>query len=150
MRAVRSLATLLALLAWLGAPAGAQDAGAWPAPSTPSVPPRPDFRFPGNVGRTILNSDPPQFPQPVEAPEGAPNVVLILLDDVGEWRRTFVQGRVFESRPMTKVAATASPSSARWRRSTLAGAAPSVLGRRHDLCRNLVRDLRAKVRGRGI
>ena len=70
MRAVRSLATLLALLAWPGAPASAQDAGAWPAPSTPSVLPRPDFRFPGNVGRTILDSDPPQFPQPVQAPEG--------------------------------------------------------------------------------
>ncbi len=52
-------------------------------PGTPSVLPRPDFHFPGNVGRTILDSDPPQFPQPPQAPEGAPNVVLILLDDTG-------------------------------------------------------------------
>jgi arylsulfatase len=77
---------LLALFAALfspAAPAGAQEAGAWPAPSTPSVLPRPDFRFPGTVGRTILDSDPAQFPQPVAAPEGAPNVVLILLDDAG-------------------------------------------------------------------
>jgi arylsulfatase len=50
---------------------------------TPSVLPRPDFHFPGNVGRTYLDSDPAQFPQPVQAPKGAPNVVLILLDDVG-------------------------------------------------------------------
>ncbi|MGA7139632.1 MAG: sulfatase-like hydrolase/transferase, partial [Terriglobales bacterium] len=45
--------------------------------------PRPDFHFPGNVGRTYLDSDKPQFPQPVQAPKGAPNVVLILLDDAG-------------------------------------------------------------------
>ena len=54
-----------------------------PPAETPSVLPRPDFHFPGNVGRTYLDSDPPQFPQPVQAPKGAPNVVLILLDDAG-------------------------------------------------------------------
>jgi arylsulfatase A-like enzyme len=51
--------------------------------STPSVLPRPDFHFPGNVGRTVPDSDPAIFPQPVQAPKGAPNVVLILLDDAG-------------------------------------------------------------------
>src|SRR5262245_3534219 len=50
---------------------------------TPSVLPRPDFHFPGTVGRTYLDSDPAQFPQPVPAPKGAPNVVLILIDDAG-------------------------------------------------------------------
>src|SRR5262245_49930091 len=50
---------------------------------TPLVLPRPDFHFTGNVGRTYLDSDKPQFPQPVQAPRGAPNVVLILIDDVG-------------------------------------------------------------------
>ncbi|SHM05124.1 arylsulfatase [Roseibium suaedae] len=40
-------------------------------------------KFRGNVGTTYLNSDPAQFPSPVTAPEGAPNVLLILLDDVG-------------------------------------------------------------------
>ncbi len=54
-----------------------------PAGGTPSVLPQPDFHFSGNVGRTYLDSDPPQFPQPVQAPKGAPNVVLILLDDTG-------------------------------------------------------------------
>jgi arylsulfatase A-like enzyme len=58
--------------------------GSFPATiGTPTVLPRPDFRFPGNIGRTILDSDLPQFPQPVEAPKGAPNVVLIMLDDTG-------------------------------------------------------------------
>jgi arylsulfatase len=51
--------------------------------STPNVLPRPDFHFRGNMGRTYLDSDPPQFPQPVQAPKGAPNIVLILIDDVG-------------------------------------------------------------------
>src|SRR5262245_20088276 len=54
------------------------------APSgTPQVLPRLDFRFPGEVGRTYLDSDPAQFPQPAAAPAGAPNILLILLDDVG-------------------------------------------------------------------
>ncbi|HEY3405614.1 MAG TPA: arylsulfatase [Ohtaekwangia sp.] len=50
---------------------------------TPEVLPRPDFHFQGNVGRTYQDSDPAQFPKPVEAPKGAPNVVMILLDDAG-------------------------------------------------------------------
>ena len=35
------------------------------------------------MGRTYLDSDKAQFPQPVQAPKGAPNVVVILLDDAG-------------------------------------------------------------------
>jgi arylsulfatase len=57
--------------------------GSPPPQGTPEVLPRPDFRFPGHIGRTYLESDPPQFPQPVKAPKGAPNIVLILLDDTG-------------------------------------------------------------------
>ena len=41
------------------------------AAGTPNVLPRPDFHFPGEIGRTYLDSDPAQFPQPVKAPEGA-------------------------------------------------------------------------------
>ncbi len=47
-----------------------------------SLPP-PDFKFPGHVGMTYKESDAPQFPQPTQPPKGAPNVVLIMLDDVG-------------------------------------------------------------------
>jgi arylsulfatase A-like enzyme len=54
-----------------------------PPPSPAESLPRPDFHFPGNVGRTYLDSDPPQFPQPVQAPKSAPNIVLILIDDAG-------------------------------------------------------------------
>jgi arylsulfatase len=80
-----------ALLGWLAASgrlatALGQDkskAETAPVAGTPSVLPRPDFHFPGNVGRTYRDSDPPQFPQSVQAPKGAPNIVLILIDDVG-------------------------------------------------------------------
>ena len=59
-------------------------ASATPAPAgTPTVLPRPDFHFTGNVGRSFKDSDPGQFPQPVQAPKGAPNIVLILIDDAG-------------------------------------------------------------------
>jgi arylsulfatase len=48
-----------------------------------NVLPLPDFRYQGNIGRTIEESDPPEFPQPVRPPAGAPNIVLILIDDAG-------------------------------------------------------------------
>lgn len=51
--------------------------------STPSILPYPDFHFAGEVGRTYEESDPPEFPQPVAPPKGAPNILLILLDDAG-------------------------------------------------------------------
>ncbi|AQQ04456.1 arylsulfatase [Roseibium algicola] len=40
-------------------------------------------KFRGDVGTTYLNAAPAEFPAAVSAPEGAPNVLLILLDDVG-------------------------------------------------------------------
>src|SRR5262245_7374911 len=97
LRPTLPAAALLAvglLLCWLIATgrlsdALAQDKKADPSPAaapaggTPSVLPRPDFHFKGNVGRTYLDSDKPQFPQPVQAPKGAPNIVLILIDDAG-------------------------------------------------------------------
>jgi hypothetical protein len=66
---MRPLALLLAAsFAFLGNPAIGQER------NMPSVLPRPDFHFKGNVGRTFRDSDPAQFPQPVQAPKGAPNV----------------------------------------------------------------------------
>jgi arylsulfatase len=44
--------------------------------------PRQEQPFKGQQGRTWKDSK-PDFPQPVKAPPGAPNVLLILLDDVG-------------------------------------------------------------------
>lgn len=83
MRIPLMAAALACGVASIGTAALAQAPSGWPEAETPSTLPRPDFRFSGTVGRTILDSDPPQFPQPVQAPAGAPNVVLILLDDAG-------------------------------------------------------------------
>jgi arylsulfatase A-like enzyme len=44
--------------------------------------PQPDPAFKGKVGETYKDST-PSYPQPVKAPNGSPNVLLILLDDVG-------------------------------------------------------------------
>jgi arylsulfatase len=54
-----------------------------PGHPTTNVLPFPDFHYQGSVGRTIAESDPPAFPQPVRPPQGAPNIVLILIDDAG-------------------------------------------------------------------
>src|SRR6516162_3937173 len=74
------------------------------SPETAGVLPRPEFRFPGNVGRTYQDSDPAQFPQPVQAPKGAPNVLLILIDDVGYGQFSTFGGGV-PSPTMDKLAA---------------------------------------------
>src|SRR5208283_4231471 len=52
-------------------PAGAQE-----------VLPRPPQPFKGKIGRTAAESK-TDFPKGIEAPKGAPNVLLILTDDVG-------------------------------------------------------------------
>src|SRR5262245_26565132 len=44
--------------------------------------PQPEQPFKGKIGRTAKDST-PDFPKGVEAPAGAPNVLLILTDDVG-------------------------------------------------------------------
>src|SRR5215470_11312738 len=44
--------------------------------------PKPQPPFQGKIERTVKDST-PDFPKGVEAPAGAPNVLLILTDDVG-------------------------------------------------------------------
>jgi arylsulfatase len=44
--------------------------------------PKPDPAFTGTIGETYQDSR-ASYPQPIRAPAGAPNVLLILLDDVG-------------------------------------------------------------------
>ena len=44
--------------------------------------PKPDPAFKGKIGETYRDST-PDYPRPVTAPKGAPNVLLVLLDDVG-------------------------------------------------------------------
>jgi len=44
--------------------------------------PRSDPEFKGKIGETLKDSI-PSYPPPLKAPQGAPNVLVILLDDVG-------------------------------------------------------------------
>ncbi|MGD9631993.1 MAG: sulfatase-like hydrolase/transferase [Pirellulales bacterium] len=44
--------------------------------------PHPDPKFQGRVGETLADST-PNYPQPLKAAKGSPNVLIILLDDVG-------------------------------------------------------------------
>ncbi len=51
-------------------------------PGGSTVLPRPEPPFKGKIGRTAKDST-PDFPKAIEAPKGAPNVLLIMTDDVG-------------------------------------------------------------------
>src|SRR5512135_1977624 len=50
--------------------------------SAQEVLPAPPAPFKGQIGLSVKDSK-SDFPQPIKAPKGAPNVVIILLDDVG-------------------------------------------------------------------
>jgi arylsulfatase len=90
MKLKLSLIALLSMLALVAPSSLAQSgtSGEKTATSSPPPPPtqslpRPDFHFKGQVGRTYQDSDPPTFPQMLRPPKGAPNVLLILIDDAG-------------------------------------------------------------------
>src|SRR5262245_17206436 len=53
-----------------------------PTAWTQEVLPKPEPPFAGKIARTAKEST-PDFPKGIEAPKGAPNVLLILTDDVG-------------------------------------------------------------------
>lgn len=59
------------------------DAGPIAARDGQVVLPYAEQKFRGAVGTTFKDSDPAAFPAPIAAPKGAPNVLVILLDDVG-------------------------------------------------------------------
>jgi len=75
MRIAGLVSVVAVALLFSGAPARAQDADR-------SVLPMPDPAFKGKIGLTPADSV-KDFPKPVTAPEGAPNVLIILTDDVG-------------------------------------------------------------------
>src|SRR5215472_1272604 len=52
------------------------------APAQKEVLPKPEPPFKGKIGRTAKDSR-PDFPTGIDAPEDAPNILLILTDDVG-------------------------------------------------------------------
>lgn len=82
MRARILAALLLSALPFLPAgPAEAQPA-AQPRQGGAVAVPQPTPAFGGRIGRIVQESQ-PDFPRDAAAPEGAPNVLLIMLDDVG-------------------------------------------------------------------
>ena len=68
---VATLTVTIGLTACLSVVARAQD-----------VLPQPPQPFKGKIGRTVKDST-PDFPKEVSAPQGAPNILLIMTDDVG-------------------------------------------------------------------
>src|SRR5437762_2848204 len=85
---VIAVVTMGGLLGWLAAAstlAGQrpeQDEAQAKATESRSDIPIPDPSFKGVAKRTLVGSK-PDFPQPVKAPHGAPNVLLVLIDDAG-------------------------------------------------------------------
>jgi arylsulfatase A-like enzyme len=70
-RHLTTLFVALACVVWFGATAFSQ-----------TQLPQPDPEFKGKIGETYKDST-PDYPQPLKPPQGAPNVLLVLLDDVG-------------------------------------------------------------------
>src|SRR5262245_10586443 len=92
LRMVLMFAVLAAggLLGWLAASgrlAFAENNGSEKSPFPLKVTrdnyPAPEYRYPNaRIGLTAKSSK-PDFPPPKAAPKGAPNILLVLLDDVG-------------------------------------------------------------------
>jgi arylsulfatase len=91
MRTLQTIAILLAgaLFGWLAASGRLADTFAQDKTaekksdnSPGNVLPIPEQPFKGKIGRTAKDSV-PDFPKPLTAPKGAPNVLLIMTDDVG-------------------------------------------------------------------
>jgi hypothetical protein len=82
-----ALVAISAALGWLiasGRLAGlaAQEKNPQPAQTGDRQLPKPDPEFKGEIGKTLEDSK-ASYPQQVKAPKGSPNVLIILLDDVG-------------------------------------------------------------------
>lgn len=81
--ALKPLAGLASMAILVAAPSPGRAGGQLPVKVDRSVLPVAEPHFRGKMGRYMANSDKPDFPPGVAAPAGAPNVILVLLDDVG-------------------------------------------------------------------
>lgn len=63
-----------------GQPPGKPPSGEWPDRSKLPIEP---YQKVGKIDRTVKGSDPIEWPKEVAAPEGAPNILLVMTDDVG-------------------------------------------------------------------
>ncbi len=73
---------MIGRVGWIGGFLGLLSLAAVPAVAQ-DVLPRPEAPLQSYVGRTPAESAPPQWPKYPEAPKGAPNVIVIMTDDVG-------------------------------------------------------------------
>lgn len=78
---------VVALFGWLVASgclveSFGQDTNAQPVAASDTRLPKSDPEFRGKIGETFTDSK-ADYPQPVKAPKGSPNVLIVLLDDVG-------------------------------------------------------------------
>ncbi len=100
-------ATILAVSGFIGwlavAGASAQGKNAIEALTHGNVLPIPPAPFRGTIGLRTKDSK-SDFPQPTQAPKGAPNIVLVLLDDVG-FGATSTYGGPCNTPTFTKLAA---------------------------------------------
>ncbi len=100
------------VLGWLAASGQFSRATATPpASGDTNVLPRPEEPFKGKIGRTVKDST-PDFPKGIEAPKGAPNVLLIMTDDVGFGASSTLAGRfrrrIFSGSPIVGCVTTCS------------------------------------------
>jgi arylsulfatase len=77
------LSLLAALAATVSLPALARPTNGANAEAGSQILPPPSPPYEGQIARTASESSPPNFTQAPKAPKGAPNVLLILTDDVG-------------------------------------------------------------------
>lgn len=89
----------LSRLAWLPALLCLTLAIGFPAAKSQAA----DAEFKGKIARTARDSV-PDWPQPARAPQGAPNIVLILLDDIG-FADTSTFGGVAQTPDLDRLAA---------------------------------------------
>ncbi len=84
-RSFGAMLAVVAALGWAGqahSVSGQSAADPQPAAAPGSVLPRQPEPFAGVIGPTVPESK-PAWPKPVAAPAGAPNILLVLTDDVG-------------------------------------------------------------------
>ncbi|MCW2364363.1 arylsulfatase [Sphingobium xanthum] len=63
--------------------AGQAEVRSAPAQTAGAILPAPEQRFEGKIGRTLAQSDAPKYAPLPKPPAGAPNVLVIITDDVG-------------------------------------------------------------------
>jgi len=69
---------------------GTSETGNWPVYNHLTAYPKADYAFPNVESGLTYADSAADFPQPDQAPPGAPNILLVLLDDVGfGWVSTF-------------------------------------------------------------